>query len=1047
VYTFSIIYDELLVDSEFTDSSNSSDLRADGAGQDWYESRNDLPDGPGLLTLNTSDVGGNSGKKAALKGYDISDTAYLTQNFSSAQNGTFDVSLDIYIDKMSNYSDYDRTGFIFIGDDSVGTNGPCSTSSERFVYLAFYDSSPNDTGSDLEIRARENTTGNGHVWADTSTWKPVATNLSYDTWYTIKLEVDFANDIYDVYVNDFLEQDDISGYGEYVSPSLTDISFSVGGTARGDFYVDNVFAPAVVRHTLEIDIKGNGSVNLNPGESTYADGTVVELNATGDPGWIFNRWDGDLSGDNNPEYITMDGDKTVVANFTQERYNLTVIIEGNGTVSKTPDQTNYTYGTVVELNATADPGWIFSHWDGDLSGNDNPKNIIIDGNKTVTANFSSTAILEINASFDSGNIGSYTIIGNTINFTLNTEYLVNTGDEYTYWTNFKVSNVLDKEVTFRITNASAVPFLTETTEEVQMVYSYDGENWDKLTNHSYADGNYTFWETFSSNEVQIATFYPFSYEKMQDYVDTVNTSQWANKTVLGSSSQGRDIDLLTITNPNIPDTNKKIVYIIGRQHAAETSSSHMLKGMIDFLISNNTDVQRMRDSFIWYIIPMVNPDGVYLGNSRGTSEGRDPNRDWGNTESDEINIVRGHIDTIASSPGIDLFIDWHSQMNDIRWYNFIYSPTGNTFFSILSDWTDFDSQSEGGVTSCTATKCSSRSYNTGNGIFTFVFEPTPHLHTWTVDSLNQQGKYTAYAVDEYFPLLVDSEFNDSSNSTDLRDNATGQDWYESRNKAPELLILDTSDVDGNTGKKALLQGDDVPNFAYLTQELRAPQTGSFNVSLDIYIDRISIYYDDSQNRYYNRTGFIFIGDDSDGTNGPCSTSSERFAFLAFYDSTPDDTGDDLEIRARELSSQSWYRTHEWTPVATNLSYDTWYTIKLEVNVSGGTYDVYINDTLMGDKISGYLGYVSSSVTDMSFYVGGTARGDFYVDNVFAPAKDRHTLNVEVEGSGSVDVDPGESTYADGTVVELNATADPGWTFDHWSGDLSGNTNKMYIPLQ
>jgi hypothetical protein len=218
--------------------------------------------------------------------------------------------------------------------------------------------------------------------------------------------------------------------------------------------------------------------------------------------------------------------------------------------------------------------------------------------------------------------------------------------------------------------------------------------------------------------------------------------------------QGREINLLTITNPAISADAKDEIYIIGRQHAAETASSYMLKGMIDFLISDDDDASAMRNHFVWYLVPMVNPDGVYEGNSRATSELRDLNRDWGNFESDEINTVRGNIELIDNADGIDMFIDWHNQMNDVGWYNFVYSPPGNTFFSGLSNWTDFD-QEKSLATSCTDESCSARGYATDRGLFTIVFEPTPHLSTWTIESLKQQGINTTYAIAEYFNVLPD----------------------------------------------------------------------------------------------------------------------------------------------------------------------------------------------------------------------------------------------------------------------------------------------------
>jgi hypothetical protein len=41
----------------------------------------------------------------------------------------------------------------------------------------------------------------------------------------------------------------------------------------------------------------------------------------------------------------------------------------------------------VELTANPEEGWEFSHWTGDLTGTNNPEQIIIDGNKIVTAVF------------------------------------------------------------------------------------------------------------------------------------------------------------------------------------------------------------------------------------------------------------------------------------------------------------------------------------------------------------------------------------------------------------------------------------------------------------------------------------------------------------------------------------------------------------------------------------------------------------------------------------------------------------------------------------
>jgi uncharacterized repeat protein (TIGR02543 family) len=62
-------------------------------------------------------------------------------------------------------------------------------------------------------------------------------------------------------------------------------------------------------------------------------------------------------------------------------------IVGSGSVQLNPPGGIYEEGTVVQLKATAAPGWEFSDWSGDITGSVNPITITMDDDKTVTANF------------------------------------------------------------------------------------------------------------------------------------------------------------------------------------------------------------------------------------------------------------------------------------------------------------------------------------------------------------------------------------------------------------------------------------------------------------------------------------------------------------------------------------------------------------------------------------------------------------------------------------------------------------------------------------
>ncbi len=97
-------------------------------------------------------------------------------------------------------------------------------------------------------------------------------------------------------------------------------------------------------------------------------------------------------------------DHSISANFAINTYTLT-ITSVNGTVTKNPDQANYSHGSIVQLTATPSAGYTFSGWSGDATGSTNPLTVTMDGNKNITANFAvdnSTYIIIASASANAG---------------------------------------------------------------------------------------------------------------------------------------------------------------------------------------------------------------------------------------------------------------------------------------------------------------------------------------------------------------------------------------------------------------------------------------------------------------------------------------------------------------------------------------------------------------------------------------------------------------------------------------------------------------------
>ncbi len=69
-----------------------------------------------------------------------------------------------------------------------------------------------------------------------------------------------------------------------------------------------------------------------------------------------------------------------------------------------------------------------------------------------------------------------------------------------------------------------------------------------------------------------------------------------------------------------------MIIITGRAHPGETNGSWVVHGIIKFLLSKDKVANALRQRIIFKIIPMINIDGVILGNTRCSLIGKDINR-------------------------------------------------------------------------------------------------------------------------------------------------------------------------------------------------------------------------------------------------------------------------------------------------------------------------------------------------------------------------------------------------------------------------------------
>jgi len=151
--------------------------------------------------------------------------------------------------------------------------------------------------------------------------------------------------------------------------------------------------------TLDATVAGSGTVQISPPVRLHSYGQAVRLTAIPSAGSYFALWGNAASGTNNPSSFTVTNANPVVAalfaSLAAGQFALTVMPDGQGGVSVSPQHNRYDSGQSVTLTAVPEVGQVFLGWSGDAAGTANPLTLTMDSNKTITAQYSKSPQLTI----------------------------------------------------------------------------------------------------------------------------------------------------------------------------------------------------------------------------------------------------------------------------------------------------------------------------------------------------------------------------------------------------------------------------------------------------------------------------------------------------------------------------------------------------------------------------------------------------------------------------------------------------------------------------
>ncbi len=369
------------------------------------------------------------------------------------------------------------------------------------------------------------------------------------------------------------------------------------------------------------------------------------------------------------------------------------------------------------------------------------------------------------ANFDSGNLQSVTT-NDSINFTVRVN-----SDIVGRWFYFKMKNVKNRYVAVTIQNSDAT----------RPMYSYDNKNWIRFTAVESPQKN-VFRKTYTEDSVYVAYYVPYSVSQLTEKVNQLINNPYVEIDTIGFSEQNRPLIVLTITDFTIPDSQKFFIWTHGRTHPSETPSSYHLDGIINYFLSDDEVASYLRTKIKWFILPFINPDGVYLGKSRVNANNIDLERSWNLSPSQtpkEVLYTKSFLQNILAQNRIYVALNMHSQVaNYATFWIHTASSTSDYFYRKQMQFANLQSGNSDFINPSDYSYSNLQPYfpegwmwaNWGDQILALTYE-TPYTYfsngQWIDNSiLDLFGRQTVLGIMEYLGINHPMRFIiDNDNAT------------------------------------------------------------------------------------------------------------------------------------------------------------------------------------------------------------------------------------------------------------------------------------------
>ncbi|MDO5580383.1 MAG: M14-type cytosolic carboxypeptidase [Planctomycetia bacterium] len=242
--------------------------------------------------------------------------------------------------------------------------------------------------------------------------------------------------------------------------------------------------------------------------------------------------------------------------------------------------------------------------------------------------------IRFNSNFPGGAIGRIDLVSeNNYRLYVDGQYNQYGRNRQPTWFYFRIDGGKDRKITLALTNFDGEYNNRKAQQRLVRdcpVCSTDNIHWEHIP--AQWDENtlaLTFTVVPKADSVWIAYIPPYLPDRADKVLEEANRSDRALVEVYGKSIKGNDLKMITLTDPAIPDKDKKHIWIVSRLHSWESLTSWVGEGAIRFLIDpKSEEAAGICKKAIIRIILIGDPDGCDRGMIRFNLNGYDLNRSW-----------------------------------------------------------------------------------------------------------------------------------------------------------------------------------------------------------------------------------------------------------------------------------------------------------------------------------------------------------------------------------------------------------------------------------